>query len=126
MLFHFGMRMSWNIVSSIACDSTIASNKQRPEHSYLALIWRVKLKGAHERSKSLQFVKNLEPKMQLLTRMASVVDEDYYHMTTMDKNVDRMTSTRLCCQISSKPYNPFCTSTFYIEFLILFLNVQEK
>ena len=34
----------------------IASNKQSQEHNNLALIWKTKLKEAHERSKSLQFV----------------------------------------------------------------------
>ena len=44
-------------IASIACNSTIASNKQRLEHNNLAIIRRIKLKGAHELSKSPQFVK---------------------------------------------------------------------
>jgi hypothetical protein len=35
----------------------IASTKQREERNDLATIWRAKLKGAHERSECLQFIK---------------------------------------------------------------------
>ena len=39
---------------TIACNSMIASNKQRQEHvNNLATIWRAKLKEAYEHSKSL-------------------------------------------------------------------------
>ena len=36
----------------------IASGKQRQNHNNLATIYKEKLKGAHERSKSLKFVKS--------------------------------------------------------------------
>ena len=51
------MSKSLNMFSSIACNLTIASNQQRQEHNNLAIIWRAKLKRAHEHFKSLQFVK---------------------------------------------------------------------
>ena len=41
------MRKSLKVFSSIACNSIIASNKQRQQHSDLATIQRAKLKGAH-------------------------------------------------------------------------------
>ena len=56
------MRKSLNIFPSIAFNSTIASNKHRQEHNKLATIQRAKLKEAHERFKSLQLIKKLEPK----------------------------------------------------------------
>ena len=40
----------------MACNSMIASNKQRQEHNNLATIQRPKLKGVHEHSQSLDFV----------------------------------------------------------------------
>jgi hypothetical protein len=43
-------------LSFIACNSMIASNKQRQKHNNLATIWRAKLNGAHDYSKYLQFV----------------------------------------------------------------------
>ena len=56
--FHFPMKKSLSIFSSIACKSMIASSKQRQNHNNLATIYKEKLKGAHERSKSLKFVKS--------------------------------------------------------------------
>ena len=50
--------------------STVALNKQRQQHNKLAR--RVKLKEAHEHSKSLQFVKTYNPNANL-TRMDKVV-----------------------------------------------------
>ena len=54
--FHISMRESLKHFSFIACNSMIASNKQRPKHNNQATIWRPKLKGVHEHSKSLQFI----------------------------------------------------------------------
>jgi hypothetical protein len=55
-----------------------------------------------------------------------IVIEDYYHMMTMDENVNIMKLTHL---ISKKPLNlraPFCTSTFTLEYLIAFLIIHTK
>ena len=54
--YYFPMRKLLNIFSSIACNLMIALSKQRQKFNNLATIWRVKLKGANEHSKSLQFV----------------------------------------------------------------------
>ena len=79
---------------SIACNSTIASNKQRQEHNNLATMRRAKLKGARKHSKSLQIQKPWT-QMQTLTRMNKAVIKDYYHMTTMYENVNWMEVTHL-------------------------------
>ena len=50
---HSLMRKSFNIFPSIAYNSMIASNKQRQKDNNIATIQRVKLKEAHEHSKSL-------------------------------------------------------------------------
>ena len=71
----------------------IASNIQRQKYSNLGTIWGAKVKGAYEHSKSLQFAKHLDTKMQTLTRMDKVVIEDYYHMTVGDENVNWMKLT---------------------------------
>ena len=52
-MFTFYWEYHWTFFSSIACNSTVASNKQRQEKNNLATIQRAKLKGAHEHSKSL-------------------------------------------------------------------------
>ena len=39
-----------HVFSSIACNSTIAPNKQRQEQNNLATIQKEKLKGAHKHS----------------------------------------------------------------------------
>ena len=100
--FYFPMRKSLNFFSSIACNSMIASNKQRQRHNYLAAIQRgKKLYGAHELSKSLYFVKS-RTQMRTLTRMDKVVKEDYYHMTLMDENTNWMKFTHI---LSKKSLN---------------------
>ena len=53
----------------------IASNKERQDHNNRATIQSTKLKGAHECSKILQFVK-CGTLLQTLTRMDKVVDEN--------------------------------------------------
>ena len=88
--------------SSIACNSTTASNKQRQEHNILNTIPRAKLKEAYEHSKSLQFVKH-RIQTQILTRMDKVVIEKYYHMTTMDKHLKCMKLTHVLSKFFSKP-----------------------
>ena len=50
------MRKSFNIFSFIACNLTIASNKQTRKYISLAMIKREKLKSSYECSNSLQFV----------------------------------------------------------------------
>ena len=50
------MRKSLNNLSSGACNSTIASSKQRLEQINLTAIQRTKLKKAYELSKSHQLV----------------------------------------------------------------------
>ena len=78
------MRKSLNIFFIHTCNLTVASNKQRKNHTNLIAIQKEKLKGAHERSKSLQFGKP-RIQMQTLTRMDKVVIADHYHMTTMNE-----------------------------------------
>ena len=51
------MRKSLNIFSTVACNSIIASNKQRQDDNNLATTKRANFKKAHERSKSLHFIK---------------------------------------------------------------------
>ena len=70
--FHFPMRKSSNLFVSIACNSTIASSKQGQEHNNLShnpdktnRKTKKKLKGAHERSKGLQYVKTQNPNAKL-------------------------------------------------------------
>ena len=41
--YHFPLRKSWSTFSSIACNSTIVSNKQRRQHDNLATIQRANL-----------------------------------------------------------------------------------
>ena len=45
--FHFPKRKAYEQFSTIACNSTIASNKQRQKHINLATFWGANLKGAH-------------------------------------------------------------------------------
>lgn len=64
--------------------------------------------------------------MQTVQRVDMIVIEDYYHVTTMDENVNIMKLTHL---ISKNPLNsraPFCTSTFTLGFLIDFLIIHTK
>ena len=93
------MRKSLNICSSIACNTTIASNKQKQEPTNLTLVCRAQLKEAHEHLKSLVDKKKNKFKtrtqMQTLTRMDRVVIKNYYHITTMDENVCWMKLTHL-------------------------------
>ena len=72
----------------------IALNKQRQEHNKFSTIQKGKIKGAHEHSNNLEFVK---PRTQMQTpiRMDKVVIKDYYHMTTMDENVNWMELTHM-------------------------------
>ena len=98
-------RVIEDFFSSIAFKSTIASNKQRQKHNNLASIESANLKGAHERSKSLQFVKP-RTQMHILTRMNKVVIEDFYHMTTMDEDVNWMKLTHLLWEQIFKPQDP--------------------
>ena len=91
------MRKSLNTFSSIACNTTITSTKKRLKHNNLATIRKAKFKGAHEMPKSLQIVKNLEPKLQNLQKWDRVVIEDYYHITIMDE------TNTFIVKFSSKP-----------------------
>ena len=50
------MRKYLNFYLFIAWNSMIGTNKWRQEHNNLATILRAKLRGAHEVSKSLQFI----------------------------------------------------------------------
>jgi hypothetical protein len=90
--FCFSMRKSLDIFPSKTCNSSIAINKQRQEHNNLAIvtIQREKLKGAHEFGPSN--LENPKTQMQTPTRMENVVNENYYHMTTIDQNVNWMNS----------------------------------
>ena len=47
--------------------------------------------------------------MQILTRMDKVVLKDYYHMTTMDENVNWLKLTHLLSIFSLNLKAPFCT-----------------
>ena len=78
------MRKSLNIFSSIACNSTIASNKLTQEQYNLAAIQRAKLKGAHETPKSQT---RLITQIWTLTRIDKEVIEDYHDKKTLDENV---------------------------------------
>ena len=57
--------------------------------------------------------------------MDKVVIEDYYHMTTMDVNVNWMELTYLLSKFSLNPRAPFCTSTFTSTFSIAFLIIHN-
>ena len=70
---HFPMRKSLNKFSSIACNSTIASNKQRLEHNNSR-----NPESTHEDSKSLKFIKP-KTQMQIPKRINMVIIKDYYH-----------------------------------------------
>jgi hypothetical protein len=58
------------------------------------------------------------------TRMHKGVIADYYHMTTMDENINWMKLTHLLLIISLNLRAPFCTSTLPSTFLIALLNVH--
>jgi len=64
--------------------------------------------------------------MQTLTRMNMVQIEDYYHMTTLNENVNRMKLIHLLSKNSLDFKAPFCTSTFGLKSLIDFLNVHSR
>ena len=51
--------------------------------------------------------------MQTPRRMNEVVIEDYYHMTTIDENVNWMELAHLLSSFSLNPRVPFCTSIFF-------------
>jgi hypothetical protein len=64
--------------------------------------------------------------MQTLTRINVVLIKYYYHMTTIDENVNRMELAHLY-QIFFQPLRaPLCTSTFTLTFLIAFLKVHTR
>ena len=72
-----------------------APSKQRPEHEYLATIRRAKLKGAYDvQEPSIR--KNLLYKCKpLQIKMEMILIKNYYHMTSMDENVNWMKQTHL-------------------------------
>ena len=53
-----------------------------------------------------------------------VVITDYYHMTTVDENVNWMKITHILSTFTLNLRGPFCTSTFTSKFLIIFLNAH--
>ena len=64
--------------------------------------------------------------MQTLTRMNTVIIEDYYHMATIDENVNWM---KLAHLLSNFPLNlraPFCTSTWTSWFFVCLLILHTK
>ena len=79
------------------------------EHINLATTWRAKLKGAHEHSRRLKFAKT---HMQSIPSMDMIVIEDYYHMTTMDENVNWMNLAHLLSMFSlnMRPFFYICLS----------------
>ena len=121
--FTFQWASHGTFFTSIAWNSTISFNIQGQEHNNLTTILGEKLKGAHERSKSFQFVK---PKiqMQTLTLMNKVVIEDYCHMTIISEIANWMKLTHLLSKISLNLRAPFCTFTFISKKFIAFLNVH--
>jgi hypothetical protein len=66
----------------------IASNKQRQEQKNLATLYREKTQGSLWALQEPPIYKYLEPYCKPWQRMDIVVNEDYYHMTTMDENVN--------------------------------------
>ena len=70
----------------------IAPDKQWQEHNNLATIQRGKLKVAHERCKSLEFV-TPKSQMQTLKKVDKTIIEDFDHMTTMDEIMNCTKST---------------------------------
>ncbi len=56
--------------------------------------------------------------------MDKVVIEDYYHMTTMDENVNWMKLAHLLSIFILNPRASFHTSTFALTFSIAFSNVH--
>ena len=64
-------------------------------------------------SKSLQSEeKEHETLMQTLTQMDKVIIEDYYHMTTMNEDMNWMEQTHPLSNVSLSIRAPFCTSNF--------------
>ena len=114
-----------DLFSFVGCNSIIVSSKQRQEHNNLATIQRANLKAAHERHKSLKFVK-LRTQMQTLTRMSKVVIEDYHHMTTMDEIVNWMKPIYLLSKTSLNLRAPFCSFIFTSKFFLAFLIMHTK
>ena len=110
------MRMSLNIFSSIACNSTIALNKQRQKHNILALTYGAILKGTHQSFKSLMG-ENQKTQMQTLTGMDKVVIEDYDHMTNNGwKCVSDEMSTSIA-KFFSRPWGPLLYIYLYFKIL---------
>ena len=64
--------------------------------------------------------------MQALTRMVTVVIEDYYHMTTRDENMNWMKLAHLLWVFSPNLRVIFCKSTLTLEFLLASSNVYTK
>ena len=77
-------------------------------------------------SKSLHFVQKHKTQMQTPTRMDKVVIEDYYHMTTVNENLDWMKSTHMLSIFLYAVGPPFVTPTFASTFLIAFLTVHTR
>ena len=50
--------------------------------------------------------------MQVITRMGMVVIMNYYHMTTMDENMNWMKLTHMLSTFFVNLMTPFCTSNF--------------
>ena len=97
------------------------------EHNNLVTIQRAKLKGTHELSESLWFVK-LKIQMQTPTIMNKVFIEDYYHMTKIDENVNWIKPMHLLSIVSLNLEAPFCAFTFTLKKLIdiLYIHTREK
>jgi hypothetical protein len=66
------------------------------------------------RASNLQVPRTL---LQTLTRMDIVVNEDYYHMTTMDENVNYMKTSTSIVKFSSKPYALLLYNYLYFKIL---------
>jgi hypothetical protein len=120
------MQKSLNNFLSIACKSSIASNKQRPEHNNLvAIIQSKKLKGTHdERSKSLQFVKNQYPNYK---PNKNGHGSHWGLLQIWQQWLKTWIGWKLTHLLSTFSLNLralFCTSTFTSKFLIIFLNAH--
>ena len=63
--------------------------------------------------------------MQTPTRMDNVVIKDYYHMITMNENVNWMELTHMLLSFPLNPKARFCTSTFTSTFLIAFFYMYK-
>jgi hypothetical protein len=80
------LRKSSNILSSVACNSTIAPNKTKTKAKILSHDVERKTQGSPRALQKPPVCKHLQSQMQTLTRMdIIVIGQYYYDMTTLDE-----------------------------------------